>query len=156
MSFTFDTEEWLIQRDQKLTEWIEDSSAVEFVRILGMSTELFDDLVDQDKPVSEKQIFNLIFSLWVDLPFNSYWNAHKHFLMPVLFMSINAWLDANVLEKGERSDRAYAYVFRNLTLQILPMVVFTLHGKERMREVSLEMHRFFTEHETLDDYLGEL
>ena len=155
MSLQFDTPEWLQIRDKKLIEWIGDPSAVEFIQILGMSTELFDDLVDRDKEISEAQIFSLIMSLWVKLPFNSFWNAHKGFLMPVLLMSINAWQDANVLEKGEGSDQVYAYVFRNLTLQVLPMVIFILHGEQRMRELSLEMHRFFTGHETYEQYKGE-
>ena len=155
MSFQFDTPEWLQKRDEKLAEWIVDPSAVEFVRILGMSTELFDDLVDHDKDVSETQIFNLIISLWVKLPFNSFWNAHKGFLMPVLLMSINAWQDANVLEKNKGNDQVYAYVFRNLTLQVLPMIIFILYGEQRMRELSLEMHRFFTEHESYEQYEGE-
>jgi hypothetical protein len=155
MNPAFDTAEWIQLRDEKLMEWIGDPSAVDFIRILGLSTELFDDLVDRDRDVSNAQIFNLMISLWVKLPFNSFWNTHKGFLMPILLLAINAWQDANVLEKNTGNDKVYAYVLRNLTLQILPMVIFILHGEKRMRELSLEMHRFFTEHETFEQYDGE-
>ncbi len=150
----FDTVDWLELRNKKLMEWLQDESAVEFFKILGVSTELFDDLFDKDRELTEMQIFNLITSLWVDLPLNAFWNEHKYFLMPVLLMSINAWLDANKLEDGTETDKAYSYVFRNLTLQAIPMAVYVLHGKERMREVSLDVHRFFTEHETFEQYKG--
>jgi hypothetical protein len=152
MMLQFDTPEWLRLRDEKLMEWFGDTSAVELVRILGISTEIGDDLADGDKPITDEQVANLLLSLWVKLPANAFWNTHRGFLTPVIFMSINAWLDANKLQSGTETDRVYSYVLRNLTLQIIPLIVFILHGRQRMRELSLEIHHFFTGHETFDQY----
>jgi len=34
-------------------------------------------------------------------------------------------------------------------------MVYIIHGEKRMREVSLEIHRFFTEHESFHEYLDK-
>lgn len=151
----FDTNEWLKLRDAKLMEWLQDEPAVQFCQIVGMSTELFDDMSDRDVDIEDHQLFNLIFSLWVTLPNNAFWKAYQHSLTPILLMSLNAWLDANKLEThdADPNDRVYAYTFRNLTLQVLPLCVYLLHGEARMRELSLEIHKFFTGHETFEQYL---
>jgi hypothetical protein len=149
----FDSEEWLKLRDDKLTEWLGDPSAVQLAQIIGQSTELFDDMLDRDVDIGQEKIFHLMHSLWVILPFNEFWNRHKHFLMPILMMSLNAWLDSNKLEGGDAADTVYAYTMRNLTLQVLPMMVYIIHGEKRMREVSLEIHKFFTDHESYEEYL---
>ena len=151
----FDTDDWLTVRDQKFMEWFGDESAVQFAQIIGQSAELFDDILDRDVAINQDQVFNLMHSLWGILPFNDFWNRHKGFLMPVLLMSLNAWLVANKLEDGDSNDRVYAYTTRNLTLQVLPLMVYVLHGDARMRELSYEIHKFFTGHETLDEYLDK-
>lgn len=150
----FDTPDWVALRDEKLMEWLEDRHAANFFGILAKSTELFDDIVDGD-PVSEGQIFDLMMSLWLHLPNNPFWITYRRELTPLLITATNAWLDANVLEKGSETDRVYAYVYRNLTLHAIPFAVFLLHGQARMREVSLDIHRFFTEHETFREYCAE-
>ena len=151
----FDTDEWLVLRDAKFMEWFEDESAVQFAQIVSQSTELFDDILDRDVAIGQDHIFNLMHSLWITLPDNKFWAAYRLFLTPVLLMSLNAWLVANKLEDGSSNDRVYAYTTRNLTLQIFPMMVYALHGENRMRELSMDMHQFFTEHETLDEYLDK-
>ena len=149
----FDTGEWLVLRDAKFMEWFGDPSAVQFAQIFGQSTELFDDMLDRDVDIGQDQIFNLMHSLWITLPFNAFWNSHKHFLTPILLMTINAWVTSNILENGNKNDRVYAYTTRNIGAQIFPIMVYLLHGDSRMREVSLDIHKFFTDHETLEQYL---
>lgn len=150
----FDTEEWIAIRDEKFKEWFGDPSAEHFARIFSKSTELFDDMVDGDKQRTAEDVFHWMHSLWFELQFNEFWNTRKNFLIPVMLMAANAWMDANELEKGDLNDRVYSYSLRNLALQVFPMMVFVMYGQKRMREVSLDIHRFFTAHETLDDYLA--
>ena len=151
----FDTPEWLKLRDQKFMEWFDDESAVQFAQIVGQSAELFDDILDRDADINQNQVFHLMNALWVTLPNNKFWQTYRGFLTPILLMSLNAWLVANKLESGTSNDRVYAYTTRNLTLQILPMMVYALHGEKRMREVSMDIHQFFTVHESFEDYLDK-
>jgi hypothetical protein len=67
--------------------------------------------------------------------------------MPLVIQSINAWLDSVELEKGDSNDRAYALTLRIISLQIAPMIVMLLRGKEAAREVSTDMWRYFTAHD---------
>lgn len=151
----FDSSEWLKLRDEKFREWFQDESAVQFAQIFSQSTELFDDILDRDVDIDEHQVFHLMTALWLTLPNNKFWQVHRLFLTPVLLMTLNAWLVSNKLENGTSNDRVYAYTTRNLGLQIFPLMVYALHGEKRMRELSMEIHQFFTEHETFDEYLDK-
>ncbi len=123
--------------------------AVLFVPLVALSgiAELWDDLVDKDKEPSRKDIDIVFWNALVTLPTNEFFNQNKTFLMPLVVQSINAWQDSVELENGNTNDRAYALTLRIISLQIAPMIVLLLRGKEAMRDVSTEMWRYFTSHD---------
>jgi hypothetical protein len=151
-SMEFDTLGWRKQRDAKYREWIRDPAAIAFVTLLGDTAELFDDVVDKDKPVTDAAVARVLFFVLTDLPVNPFFERHKLQLVPLMHMAINAWLDANDLEKGDKTDRARAYVLRDLMIEVVMHTVFLLHGRQRQRELSLEIRQFFL-HETFDQYV---
>jgi hypothetical protein len=143
-----DSQEWRNARNSKLLEWFGgNQSAVDFLVSLSSIAELWDDLVDKDKQPSRKEIDSVFWSALVTLPTNEFFNQNKAFLMPLVIQSINAWLDSVELEKGDSNDRAYALTLRIISLQIAPMIVMLLRGKEAAREVSTDMWRYFTAHD---------
>jgi hypothetical protein len=143
-----DTNEWRELRNAKLLEWFGgNQSAVDFLVALSSIAELWDDLVDKDKEASRKEIDAVFWNALVTLPTNEFFNANKAFLMPLVIQSINAWQDSVELENGNTNDRAYALTLRIISLQIAPMIVLLLRGKEAMRETSTEMWRYFTSHD---------
>jgi hypothetical protein len=143
-----DTEDWRENRNAKLLEWFGgNQSAVDFLVALSSIAELWDDLVDKDKEHSRRDIDTVFWNALVTLPTNEFFNANKAFLMPLVIQSINAWLDSVELERGNTNDRAYALTLRIISLQIAPMIVLLLRGKEAMRETSTEMWRYFTSHD---------
>lgn len=152
----FDTEEWRAIRDKKLLEWTGDINAVWFVRQFGDICEVFDDLVDKDKPVTDADIARTLFVCLTELPLNPFFDKYKHQLIPVIVTGINAWLDANVLEKGSQNDRVFSYVLRDWYAEIIAYCIYLCRGRDYMRSVSMEVRHFFTHHETLEQYRENL
>jgi len=143
-----DSIEWRELRNIKLLEWFDgDQSAVEFIVALSSVAELWDDLTDKDKTPSQEEINTVFWNALVALPTNEFFNTHKHFLMPLIIQSVNAWHDSVELEAGSKNDRAYALTLRLLALQIAPMVVLIKKGFVEARKVSVEMWRYFTAHD---------
>jgi hypothetical protein len=139
----WDSEAWRLERDRKLREWIKNESAVQCVIMLSGISELWDDLIDEEV-VPEQRVHRAFVQAIVGLQFNAFWSDHKHMLMPVVIVAINAWMDANVMQRAEdRNERILAYSLRNLTYELASMAAFCVSGWEGMRDVSLEMRRFF-------------
>lgn len=143
-----DSVEWRVLRDSKLLEWFDgDQSAVDFIIAISSISELWDDLTDKDKTLTQEEINQVFWNALVTLPCNDFFNTHKTFLMPLILQSINAWHDSVELEAGTENDRAYALTLRLLALQIAPMIVFIKKGFAESRKVSVEMWRYFTAHD---------
>jgi|GEM_PF-1407950 len=152
----FDTPEWREIRNEKLREWVGEPWAVRFIIDFGDACELFDDLIDRDKELEDGHVIRVLFSLLTEMPLNPFWDEHKGALIPVIVTGINAWLDANELEKGDDHDQVFSYVLRDWYMELLAFVIYLTRGRDYMRSVSMEIRRWFTHHETLDDYRRKL
>lgn len=152
----FDTQEWRGIRNQKLAEWIGDPNAIRFILDFSDACELFDDLIDQDKPLEDGHVVRVLFNLLTELPVNPFFDRWKQNLIPIIITGINAWLDANDLEKGSDQDKVFAYVLRDIYMELLSFVIYLTKGRDYMRQVSLEVRHFFTHHETLEQYKERL
>lgn len=152
----FDTPEWCALREKKLAEWVGDASALRFFGIFGDTCELFDDIIDRDKVIPEEHAVRVLFMVLTELPFNRFFETYKPQLVPIIITGINAWLDANTLEKGSDNDKVFAYVLRDWYVELLSFIIFTLRGPEYLRSVSMEIRHFFTHHETLEEYREKL
>jgi len=152
----FDTYEWQQLRNQKLHEWLGDPYAVDFILIFGDACELFDDMIDKDKPIEDEHVIRVLFSLITEMPINPFFDRFKHQLIPILVTGINAWLDANQLEKGTDNDKVFAYVLRDWYMEFVSYVIYLVKGRDYMRMVSMDVRHFFTHHETLEEYREKL
>jgi hypothetical protein len=148
----FDTPEWQAVRNRKLTEWVGDPNAVRFIVDFADTCELFDDLIDKDKPISDAHVVRVLFNVLTEIPLNPFFDSFKAQLVPIIITGINAWLDSNVLERGSDNDKVFAYVLRDWYMEFISYVVYLTRGREYMRSVSLDIRSFFTHHETLDQY----
>jgi hypothetical protein len=152
----FDTEGWQALRNQTLQEWIGDPYAIAFILAFADACELFDDLIDKDKPIKDDHVIRVLFSLLTELPINPFFDTYKKQLIPILITGINAWLDANELEKGTENDQVFAYVLRDWYMEFVSFVIYLIRGRDYMREVSMDVRHFFTHHETLEAYREKL
>lgn len=151
----YDSIQWRGARNDALLEWVGDSNAMAYVIAVGDAAELFDDVVDGDKPIEEGHVERVLFSLLTQLPLNPFFDAYKHQLCPIMFTGINAWLDSTEMEKGSIHQVTQAYVLRDWYCELLMYVIYLTRGREYMRSVSLEVRSFFMA-ETLEEYEEKL
>lgn len=153
----FDTAEWRGLRNLKLKSWLQNDSAVDFIVVVGDLCEVIDDLIDADKEVTKADIIRTLYTALVDLPSNPFFKSYSEYLVPVIETGINAWLDANELEKShDKRDRMFAYVLRDQYMDVLFMCLTITRGRAKMREISLEVREFFTHNETFEDYQSKM
>lgn len=152
----FDTEDWRTERNRMLMQWIGDADAVRFLLDYFDACELFDDLIDKDKPIEDEHAVRVLFNLLTELPLNPFFDRFKENLIPMIVTGINAWLDANDLESGNDNQKAFAYVLRDIYCELIAFVIYLTRGRDYMREHSMEIRLFFTHHETLEQYREKL
>lgn len=151
------SDEWIAERNRKLLEWFGGNvEAVEFLLLLSEITELWDDLIDRDKPVYDHQINAVFTKALVVLPQHPFYRKHTAYLSPLIMQAINAWMTANTFQKGTKSERALAYTLRNVDIMIAEAIVYLTCGWQRMREVSPELWRYFgAEQDDIDEWLAD-
>lgn len=121
--------------------YVGDSEAVEFLELVFDITDVWDDLVDKDREVTESQINNIFTKCLIRLPGNLFYRQHYAILASQLMLVINAWQDANELEKGDEADRVYACGLRFLLVQLIATVVNLVKGPDAAREISVAAWR---------------
>lgn len=153
----FDTPLWRDARDQRLLEWMcGDYAAADYLVAMFHIGEVWDDLIDRDKPVTDSQINDAFVTAIFDLTGNPFFCRHAQFLRPVMLMGINAWLDSVEYERGQnRHWHTWAFVLRNWYMDLVACCAFLTGGFGNMRNVSLEARSFF-QTETLEHYLAQL
>jgi len=147
------SENWKEVRDGVILNWFGgDRHALDFMLAISDITELWDDLIDQDKEIDRKQIDTAFYAALVRMPCNPFYIKHREYLTPLIIAAINSWQDANVLEQGDRNERALAYTLRNIDIQLVQAIVFITQGYDKMREVSPEIWKMFAAEQ--DDVLA--
>lgn len=135
---------WILERNKKLLEWFSgDVDAVEFLLLISDITEVWDDLIDGDKPLTPDQIHTAFLKALFELPTNPFFRKHQSYLMPVMLQAANSWILANTFEKGDNNQRALAYTLRNMDIQVAEAIVYLTGGWRKLREVSAEIWTFF-------------
>jgi hypothetical protein len=152
----WDSHEWRIARDQQLREWVGDESAVRFFLDFSHFIEIYDDLVDRDKPISAEDINSALFAVLCYMPSNPFFLQHRLTLTPLIFTCINAWADANEFQSGTVSEKALAYGLKGNAVEVLLSIISITRGVEYMRSVSAEIRRIVMAHETFEEYLEEV
>ena len=81
----YESTEWIALRNSKLYDWFEgNQSAVDFCITIGSIAEIWDDLIDKDKDVSNAEINETFWDCLIRLPNNYFFNEHKAFLTPLM------------------------------------------------------------------------
>lgn len=135
-----------------LRGWIQDDDAVRWVLDMFDAVEFFDDLVDGDNPPAEGRIVRVLWEVLVDMPANPFFHRHTTTLIPVVHAAINAWLDANDLERsGDSHSLHLSYVLRGLIMLVIPTVIELARGRDAMRACSADVVAFVMS-ETFEAY----
>lgn len=143
--------EWRGKRDDLRSRACNgDAHALRYLATMMDAVEIWDDLIDKDKPVADADINGLFVSLMIGLPQNSFFDQNKSFLLPITLMCVNAWFDANALQKSADARlRQRAWWLKQMGVELYGAVAYLCGGFDHMRRISQEarvllMHEDFS------------
>lgn len=125
--------------------------AVRLIDEVWHHVETWDDLVDQDKPVSPEAVNALLTWAIFELPLNPIYQAFPE--LQFLFRTVvSNWFAANVLERKGLEGKARAYSLRCSPYDFFVGVVFVTSGAKAADEAAL-FFRSLPTGETFDEYM---
>lgn len=127
--------------EKYLTRWLKGhSEAIRFVLEIHQAIELWDDLIDKDKPITHDTINAAFFGLLVSIPRNGFYQQHFSRLSPLIENAIFDWHAANEMEARKApSDLQTAYGLKCSGLALTTMCASIIGGPEWARDVNLEL-----------------
>ena len=146
---------------KKQTDWIQklspylknDQWALQFCIDIMFIAHLWDDLIDRDNFRAAEDINEAFRIALVDIPKNPFYLAHIGDLRPVMMNVILQWQDANVLEKGDKEDRAKAFMLKASVLQLFNYCAYLIGGPAWAFEIGPDLRRLYEE--SIGGYIGE-
>lgn len=132
---------------ERVLGWLKgDQSAAAFVIDLRNVVEVWDDLIDKDKPVKPEDINGSFYTALVGLPRNRFYQEHFALLSPLVEAMIVDWHAANALEK---SNTEAAWALRFTFISVVAMCARIIGGLEWAQSVNADL---WNEAESLDDF----
>ncbi|MGB0662775.1 MAG: hypothetical protein ACPGMR_03190 [Pontibacterium sp.] len=133
-----------------------DVRAVEMCELLGSMSQVIDDLVDKDKPVTNHQVVRAFWSALIALPANTFYRANEQSLRPMLAVALQDWTDATKLESIDNPHAKHlAFVLRDQLTSIVIQSAGIIGGYDWMQEVSMRARLKF-HNELFEDYVAKL
>ena len=131
-----------------------DTNAIQFCMDVMYVCHIWDDLIDKDNELSDKQIHEAFTILMLHIPENPFYQAFGVKLRPLLHNMIIQWKDANTLERGDEHDRHMAYMLRASPLQVINYCAVLVGGADWYDEVGPDMRRMYQE--DFDKFMKEM
>ncbi len=129
--------------------------AVIFCQRLAEVAQVWDDLIDKDKPITEKQINNAFINCLLRIPCMPFYQDNFGHLQPVIQNAVYDWLTANELEQGNDHAKSMAFVLRDAITSVAIQCAFLVGGHEHAIEQGPKIRRFFHD-EPLSAYMKGL
>lgn len=121
-------------------------SAAEFLTLLSKSYHIADDFVDRDKDpesYSSGMMATLMHLTLVDIPANTFYQAHRTELAPVMSSSFLIWNASNKWADGDDNQQHFSYVYREIGEQIIITVARIVGGIDHAILVTDEIYQAF-------------
>lgn len=122
-----------------------DQWAVQLCLDLFTTAQVWDDLIDKDKPVNNDAINAAFFIALINIPANPFYREYGAHLRPLILNAILRWKDANKLEHGSLSDQHQAFIHRAAIYDIFVMCAYLIGGVKWAEEVGPEMRQLYGE-----------
>jgi hypothetical protein len=133
----------------------DDEAAVDFCMRFFFITQVWDDLVDKDRPVGERQVCRAFWEALCGIPWNPFYARHAQVLGPVMRAYIADWFAANELERGSVHERTVAFALRDAVAGLVTQCAYLVGGYEWMCRTAPEIRRLAHD-EKLENYLRGL
>lgn len=130
---------------------------------ISMANELFyisqvwDDLIDKNKPVPDNAINRMMWIALVDLPLNPFYQLNFCALHPIIRNAIMDWMTATYIERNYDSmqELTISYIIRDSLTNILAHMALLIGGYDWMVQVSPEIRRWIHD-EQVGKYIMKL
>ena len=131
-------------------------AAVDYVLMVARAADVWDNLLDRDAPVADKDINDAFWLLAVEIPRNAFFQAYANELLPVTATGILNWMAANSLEQrqGHRAIEI-AHVIRYSIADVILMAALLCGGREWAEQVGPEL-RLRSQKSDLNEYINSL
>ncbi len=118
---------------------------------------VWDDLIDQDKPIADADINQSFFYVMGEMPVNPFFRVHADALCAVLRSVMSSWMMSTELERGEdETGRDLAFGVRVSFVDFVVQCACLLGGYLHSQQVSRECFRALCAVESLSEYKKEL
>lgn len=128
--------------------------AVQLCLDLFTIAQIWDDLIDKDKDVSDQDINRAFRIALVVIPSNPFYREYGAHLRPLILNAILRWQDANVLEHGSLADQHQAFIHRAAIYDIFNLCAYLIGGADWAKEVGPQMRQLYGE--KLEDFIKEM
>ena len=130
--------------------------AIAFCETLFAISQILDDIVDGDKPLTTNDVYQAFWLALIELPINPFYRHFEHFVRPLMAGALQDWRDSVTLERdGDHHGRSLAFVLRDQLTGLVVQCAYLIGGSAWMAEVSAGIRRFFHD-ETFSAYNQEL
>ena len=117
--------------------------------------EVWDDLLDKDKPVSDSALNATIAAALITLPRNPFYARNFNLLSPILEMAIMDWHAASELERIGGEALRTSYALRCAFYALTVMAAKIIGGAEWAQKVSVELRQAGMKADPWADYAEE-
>jgi hypothetical protein len=135
--------------------------ALAFLRTIAQILHFWDDLIDRDHEIDDRQINDAFTLALIELPRNAFYREHFDTLNVILQNAITNWHIANQLEREPHNeDRVRvslmtAFVIRSSYIDLLTQSALIVGGMDWAAHCGPEIHRW-AHSEGYDGYLTNL
>ena len=132
-----------------------DMDAVGLVMSVVKIADVWDNLIDGDKPVSKEDINNAFWLACVDIPRNPVYRKYQLDITTVFSTGIINWFVANKLQAGDEHAKQIAHVTRYSIADVSLYLATAIGGIEWAAEVGPEL-RLRSQKDRLENFLEEM
>lgn len=133
-----------------------DKVAMEFLTTVVEILHFWDDLVDGDHAIGEREINARMWQALVVLPRNTFYQRNFGELSPVLIVAIQNWLAANEMEaNAQPADLPVSFIIRSSYVDLFVTTAFVVGGADWAAHVTPLVRRN-AHRETYPGYLRNL
>lgn len=129
--------------------------AAQFIEDVFNAWNIWDDLIDKDKPVSDDQINKAFILAFINIPRNSFYQAHFNMLNPIVENTIHNWIASVQLEK-DKNQLDISFDLRNSYVNLVTACANIIGGQAWASQVAIAAHRALREIETYTDYVTDI
>lgn len=132
-------------------------SAISFLETIGTITQIWDDLIDKDKPLSDYEINEAFIGCLIDLPRNAFYRENFLDLQPVIEHVIIQWVASAKIEKsGDHELLPITFVTRGAFNDLITRCAMIIGGWDHASKMAVAVADFTHYDEKYSEYENEI